>query len=214
MTSEKAPNDDLTGVPPEGGAPKAASVGHEAPDDAMIAQAEAAILAASARRLPLRGLIEQALLRLRRPLRTKKPNTSATRGPVTEKHKSQGLAQFDTAEVNAARLNVAPSRAAPDGPAVAAAPTLSASERKSPRKLKRRAGIWTVLLFVAAALFLGLVSMSATGRVVAMPDWVARSVEERLNAPIRCSRFVAVTDRAWGVGKRPSPVALGRSGRT
>ncbi|MCK0170160.1 AsmA-like C-terminal region-containing protein [Aliiroseovarius sp. S1123] len=182
MTSEKAPNDDLTGVPPEGGAQKAASLGHEAPDDAMIAQAEAAILAASARRLPLRGLIEQALLRLRRPLRTKKPNRSATRGPVTEKHKSQGLAQFDTAEVNAARLNVVPSRAAPDGPAVAAAPTLSASERKSPRKLKRRAGIWTVLLFVAAALFLGLVSMSATGRVVAMPDWVARSVEERLNA--------------------------------
>ena len=181
MTSDKTPEDDLTGVPPEGGAPKAASRGSDTPEEMPIEQAEAAVLAASARRLPLRGLLEHALLRFRKHHRSENLAKSQTKEPTVAKPRSPRLRTPDSAAPKTARLDIAPSQEAPK---ISAPPVSipSAPTRKSPRKLKRRTGVWSVLMFGALALFLALVSMSATGRVIAMPDWVARSVEERLNA--------------------------------
>lgn len=181
MTSEKTPEDDPTGVPPEGGAPKAASQGGDAPKDMSVEQAEAAVLAASARKMPLRGLIEQALLHVRRPLGARNLAKPAPKEPSIANKKRQDLQPSKGIAPKAAPLDVVPSREAPKERAAAQISAPSASDRTSSRKLKRRMGVWTILMLVVVALFLALVSMSATGRVIAMPDWVARTVEERLN---------------------------------
>ncbi|NDW52389.1 AsmA-like C-terminal region-containing protein [Aliiroseovarius sp. PrR006] len=182
MTSDNTPEDDLTGAPPKGGAQKAASQGHDAPDDVSIERAEAAVLAASARRMPLRGLLEQALLRFRKLRRSENLAKPKANELTVAKSKAPSLHNPHIADPKSARLNVAPSRETPKASADAAVPPITAPKGKTPRKLKRRTGVWSVLMFGALALFLVLVSMSVTGRVVAMPDWVARSVEERLNA--------------------------------
>ncbi|WP_424939760.1 AsmA-like C-terminal region-containing protein [Aliiroseovarius sp. S253] len=180
MTSDKTPEDDLTGVPPKGGAPKLASQDNDAPDEMTIEQAEAAVLAASARRLPLRGLVEQALLRLRKPRRIENLVKPDTDDLSTRTRRFPKLRRSETATSEAASLDVVPSRDVPKADAASAAPAIPS--RKSRRKLKRRMGVWTVFLFGAVALFLVLISMSVTGRVVAVPDWVAQKVEDQLNA--------------------------------
>ncbi len=49
------------------------------------------------------------------------------------------------------------------------------------RRLTWHFSIWTVALLALAAVFLVLVSMSATGRVLTMPDWVTQRIERSIN---------------------------------
>lgn len=180
MTNNTTPEDKLTDVPPEGGAPKAASQGQDQPDDMTIEQAEAAVLAASARRLPLRGLVEAAFLRLRKPRRAESLVKSGADDQRARKLRPPKLRRSEPAVVEAASLDVIPTRTAPESDVASAVPPTPM--RKPRRKLTRRIGVWSIFMFGAVALFLVLVSMSATGRVVAMPDWIAERVEDQLNA--------------------------------
>lgn len=182
MTSDNSPEDDLPGAPLEGGAKGVVSQDPGTPDELSIEQAEAAVLAASARRLPLRGLLEQAFLRIRTPRRTRNLLKRESEESAARKSGSPSLGRSEQAGSKAASLDVAPSRDASEVETSEAVPSLAAPTRKSPRKLRRRTGVWTVLSFGTLILFLVLVSMSVSGQVISMPDWVARKVEERLNA--------------------------------
>ncbi|SMR72447.1 AsmA-like C-terminal region [Aliiroseovarius halocynthiae] len=176
MTNDNAPDDDLTDVPRNGGALDSVSLRRGRPDEMTAEQAEAAVVASSVRRMPLRGLLERALMRRRR---TRKASLAVETGAGMEGRSPPRLRETGSFDADAVSLELVPSRDVPDAPANAE-PIVP--KRKTPRKLKRRLGIWTVFLFGATALFLALVSMSATGRVVTLPDWVARKVEAQLNA--------------------------------
>ncbi|WP_298499764.1 DUF3971 domain-containing protein [uncultured Maritimibacter sp.] len=71
-------------------------------------------------------------------------------------------------------------REAPDPPRA----TEGRRPRWRPRRLHVHLGVWSLLTIGIAALFLTLVSMSATGRAVPLPAWVAANVETRVNTLI------------------------------
>jgi len=54
--------------------------------------------------------------------------------------------------------------------------------RWRPRRLHLHLSIWSLISIGLVAAFLVLASMSLTGRVIALPNWVAERVEDRLNA--------------------------------
>ena len=65
----------------------------------------------------------------------------------------------------------------PDGPMC----PIAARKARRRRRLKWHLSIWTVLLAVGAVLFAIMLSMSLTGRVVTLPDWLTRQVETVIN---------------------------------
>ncbi|MCK0143866.1 AsmA-like C-terminal region-containing protein [Aliiroseovarius sp. F20344] len=193
MTSDEKPDVEPIDVPRKDGAEEKAfevdDLDHDADqaddtpsDEITIEEAEAAVLAASARRLPLRGLIEQVFRRIGKPRRKESlvKRERAKSDPSLARKLAVPRLRRAKAAGSSTPLDVVPSRDIPDTetPEIPA-PT---PRRKTPRKLKRRLGVWTVFMLGAVALFLVLVSMSVTGRVVAMPDWVAKQVEDQLNA--------------------------------
>lgn len=66
----------------------------------------------------------------------------------------------------------------PDGPFC----PIAARKARRRRRLKWHLGIWSVLLIVLGVLFAIMLSMSLTGRVIALPDWVTMRVEAGINA--------------------------------
>ncbi len=65
----------------------------------------------------------------------------------------------------------------PDGPMC----PIAARKARRRRHLKWHLSIWTVLLMLFAVLFAIMVSMSLTGRVVNLPDWLTAKVEAVIN---------------------------------
>ncbi|WP_371168937.1 AsmA-like C-terminal region-containing protein [Aliiroseovarius sp. 2305UL8-7] len=50
------------------------------------------------------------------------------------------------------------------------------------RRLKWHFGIWSIVMVLAAAVFLALVSMSVSGHLFALPEWATQRIETRINA--------------------------------
>lgn len=61
-------------------------------------------------------------------------------------------------------------------------------------------GLWSTLTVVLVGLFLMLASMSLTGRVIVLPDWVAERVETRLNEALPEGQ---ITLRRFEIGVTP-----------
>ncbi|HHC29617.1 MAG TPA: hypothetical protein ENK80_03500, partial [Rhodobacterales bacterium] len=66
----------------------------------------------------------------------------------------------------------------------AASGTALARRRWRPRRLHFHLSFWSLITLGVIALFLMFTSMSLTGRVIALPDWVADRVEQRLNTSL------------------------------
>lgn len=77
--------------------------------------------------------------------------------------------------------------------------------RWRPRRLHWHLSIWTLLATGLGALFLVLASMSLTGRVVALPAWVADSVTERINTTLP-GGSVTLRQVEFGMTKRGRPM--------
>ncbi|MCI2393550.1 AsmA-like C-terminal region-containing protein [Aliiroseovarius sediminis] len=65
-----------------------------------------------------------------------------------------------------------------NAPALAAAPNPKTRRR---RRLKWHFGIWSFIMIALTAVFLGLVSMSATGHVLVLPKWATERIEATIN---------------------------------
>lgn len=74
-----------------------------------------------------------------------------------------------------------------------------------PRRLHWHLSVWTLVAAGLGALFLLLTSMSLTGRVIALPGWVATTFEERLNAALP-EGAVSVRQVDFGVTPRGRPM--------
>ncbi len=59
---------------------------------------------------------------------------------------------------------------------------IAARKARRRRRLKWHFSIWSVLLVLLGILFAVMVSMSATGRVVTLPDWMTTRIEAAINA--------------------------------
>ncbi|MGC1429819.1 MAG: AsmA-like C-terminal region-containing protein [Albidovulum sp.] len=75
--------------------------------------------------------------------------------------------------------------------------TKTEDQRAKPTRIMRakRGGIWLILSFVVALVVLGVVGLSATGKVIPMPDWAVTRIEARANkvlAGAATARIVAV----------------------
>ncbi|MDA5094611.1 hypothetical protein O2N63_11000 [Aliiroseovarius sp. KMU-50] len=66
----------------------------------------------------------------------------------------------------------------PDGPMC----PIAARKARRRRRLKWHLSIWSVMLILLGGLFLVMLSMSLTGRVVGIPDWVTTRIETVINA--------------------------------
>lgn len=72
------------------------------------------------------------------------------------------------------------------------------------RRLHWHLGVWTLVLILFTSVFLVLASMSLTGRVIALPDWVAVKVLERMNAAVKQGSFT-LRQVQFGVTPRGRP---------
>ncbi|MBT2132604.1 AsmA-like C-terminal region-containing protein [Aliiroseovarius lamellibrachiae] len=66
----------------------------------------------------------------------------------------------------------------PDGPMC----PIAARKARRRRRLKWHVSIWSILLILLAILFVVILSMSMTGRVVSLPNWMTERIEAGINA--------------------------------
>ncbi len=83
-------------------------------------------------------------------------------------------------------------------------PETGMTRRPRIRRLHWHLGVWTLVLILFTLVFLVLASMSLTGRVIALPDWVAVKVLERMNAAVDRGSF-SLRQVQFGVTPRGRP---------